>query len=102
MINPDNRLKLTVSYRTAELPYLAQWKMMGRGEYVMGLEPANCFPEGQENFEKRGLLKNKFENPFRTRETWAISDAAHAGKRNTDVANVLGGSFSKDGNRGAR
>jgi hypothetical protein len=57
MINPDNRLKLTVSYRTAELPYLAQWKMMGLGEYVMGLEPANCFPEGQENFEKRGLLK---------------------------------------------
>ena len=57
MINPDNHLKLTVAYRTAELPYLAQWKMMGRGEYVMGLEPANCFPEGQENFEKRGLLK---------------------------------------------
>ena len=57
MINKDENLKLTVSYRTAELPYLVQWKMMGQGEYVMGLEPANCFPEGQENFEKRGLLK---------------------------------------------
>ncbi len=57
MINPDCKLKLTVSYRTAELPYLVQWKQMGCGEYVMGLEPANCYPEGQENFEKRGLLK---------------------------------------------
>lgn len=57
MINPEKKLRLTVSYRTAELPYLVQWKQMGRGEYVMGLEPANCFPEGQENFEKRGLLK---------------------------------------------
>lgn len=57
MINKEEKLKLTVSYRTAELPYLVQWKMMGQGEYVMGLEPANCFPEGQENFEKRGLLK---------------------------------------------
>lgn len=57
MINPEKKLRLTVSYRTAELPYLVQWKQMGCGEYVMGLEPANCFPEGQENFEKRGLLK---------------------------------------------
>ena len=54
------------------------------------------------HLEENGLVGNQFENPFRTRETWAISDAAHAGKRNTDVANVLGGSFSKDGNRGAR
>ncbi len=57
MISPSSNLKLTVSYRVAELPYLVQWKMMGQGEYVMGLEPANCYPEGQENIEKRGLLK---------------------------------------------
>ena len=57
MITPSSNLKLTVSYRVAELPYLVQWKMMGQGEYVMGLEPANCYPEGQENIEKRGLLK---------------------------------------------
>ena len=57
MITPSSNLKLTVSYRVAELPYLVQWKMMGQGEYVMGLEPANCYPEGQENIEKRGILK---------------------------------------------
>jgi hypothetical protein len=29
-----------VRWRVAELPVLAQWKMMGPGEYVCGLEPA--------------------------------------------------------------
>ncbi|MBI3731981.1 MAG: aldose 1-epimerase family protein [Chloroflexi bacterium] len=31
----------TIRYRAAELPYLMQWKMMGAGEYVCGLEPCN-------------------------------------------------------------
>jgi len=30
-----------VRYRSAELPHLWQWKMMGAGEYVCALEPAN-------------------------------------------------------------
>lgn len=31
--------------------------MMGQGEYVVGLEPANCFPEGQEHAKQRGALR---------------------------------------------
>ena len=31
--------------------------MMGQGEYVVGLEPANCFPEGQEKIARMGLLR---------------------------------------------
>jgi hypothetical protein len=30
------------SYKTANLPYLMEWKMMGEGAYVVGVEPANC------------------------------------------------------------
>jgi len=30
------------SYDPAELPFLYQWKMMGQGTYVLGIEPANC------------------------------------------------------------
>jgi hypothetical protein len=30
---------------------------MGQGEYVVGLEPANCFPEGQAQNAKRGSLR---------------------------------------------
>ncbi len=51
-------LALDVSYRTAELPHLVQWKMMGEGEYVVGLEPANCYPEGLEQAATRGQLKH--------------------------------------------
>lgn len=35
-------LRLALTVDTSTLPVLYQWKMMGRGTYVMGLEPANC------------------------------------------------------------
>ena len=55
--NPKLKLALEVAYRTAELPYLVQWKQMGQGEYVLGLEPANCYPEGQSAIAQKGLLR---------------------------------------------
>ena len=57
MTNPKLKLEVTVEYRVAELPYLVQWKQLGQGEYVCGIEPANCFPEGQAAMMKRGILK---------------------------------------------
>ena len=54
------------------------------------------------HLDEQKLTKNQFENPFRTREAWSIADNQAAGKRNTEAANVLGGSFSKDGDRRAR
>jgi hypothetical protein len=30
------------TYKTNHLPYLMEWKMMGEGAYVVGIEPANC------------------------------------------------------------
>ena len=47
---------VSVSYRVAELPWLVQWRMLGQGEYVTGLEPANVFPEGQASLAERGLV----------------------------------------------
>ena len=57
LVNPGLKLALRVSYRTAELPWLVQWRMFGQGEYVCGLEPANCHPEGQPAMERKGLLR---------------------------------------------
>lgn len=34
-------IALTIQFDGNTLPYLVQWKMMGQGEYVLGLEPAN-------------------------------------------------------------
>jgi hypothetical protein len=57
LVNAKLGLAFRVAYRVAELPFLIQWKMTGQGEYVVGLEPANCFPEGQEQNAKRGTLR---------------------------------------------
>lgn len=57
IVNPPAGLKVTVSRRVTELPYIIEWKQMGCGNYVLGIEPANCHPVGKESFEKQGLLK---------------------------------------------
>jgi len=40
--NPKMGFGLRWTYATANLPYLMEWKMMGEGAYVVGVEPANC------------------------------------------------------------
>ncbi len=64
--------------------------------------PALCNRTCMCHLEEKELLENKFENPFRTRDAWSVAENQRAEKRNTEVANVLGGSFSKDGDRRAR
>lgn len=55
--NPGLGLSLRLSYLKAELPHLFQWKMMGQGAYVLGLEPANCSGiEGRAAARERGDL----------------------------------------------
>jgi len=39
--NPDLGLGLGWTYKKAQLPVLLQWKMMGEGTYLMGIEPCN-------------------------------------------------------------
>lgn len=39
--NKKSGIALTIKFNISELPYLIQWKMMGQGEYVLGLEPSN-------------------------------------------------------------
>lgn len=49
--------------------------------------------------EQRNALENKFANAFRTGEVWQIG-GNRVIDRSDEQANVLGGSFSKSGNRG--
>jgi hypothetical protein len=39
--NPEHGVALTLKFDLATLPYLYQWKMMGEGLYVLGIEPSN-------------------------------------------------------------
>ena len=49
-------LGLAVRFDTEQLPALQQWRMMGEGTYVMGIEPANCRIEGRLNAAREGVL----------------------------------------------
>ena len=40
--NPKVGIGLRWQYAADTLPYLMEWKMMGKGAYVVGIEPANC------------------------------------------------------------
>ena len=50
--------------------------------------------------EARDALENKFVNTFRTSEAWSIGGGITPVDRSDEKANVLGGTFSKSGNRG--
>jgi hypothetical protein len=52
----DPPLGVGVSFRKRELPRLIQWKMMGRGHYVCGIEPANCLAGGRAEERRLGRL----------------------------------------------
>ncbi len=66
IVNLPLGLGLYVRSRQAELPYFTQWKMMGSGMYVMGLEPGNCLVEGRAKERASGRLS--FLDPGEQRE----------------------------------
>lgn len=57
LVNPDLKLALRVAFDNRELPNLIQWKCKASGDYVMGLEPSNCYPEGLQAQRDSGELR---------------------------------------------
>jgi len=57
IFNPEIKKGLKMYYDTNELKYFTEWKMMGEGEYVLGLEPGNCTPDGRAVMREKGLLE---------------------------------------------
>jgi hypothetical protein len=45
--NPVLGIGLRWTYDKVNLPHLFQWKMMGQGQYVLGVEPANSSGMGE-------------------------------------------------------
>ena len=56
LVNPELGLALQLRFRHQELPEMVQWKQVGQGTYVLGLEPANCRVEGRSAARERGTL----------------------------------------------
>lgn len=57
LINRELDFGAYLRFRLAELPNLIEWKMMGQGTYVVGLEPANCWVDGRAHDRERGILR---------------------------------------------
>lgn len=50
-------LRASIRFRTDTLPYLIQWKQMGQGDYVLGVEPVNSSAlEGRVEARNKGVL----------------------------------------------
>lgn len=60
LVNPafggGQGLGVTLQYAKADYPILVEWKMMGEGLYVVGLEPANCHVGGRCQERQMGTL----------------------------------------------
>lgn len=48
---------LVMSYDKSTLPCFTEWKMMGKTDYVLGLEPGNCNPDGRNAVRQKGILR---------------------------------------------
>ncbi len=55
--NPDIGHGLVISFDAGSLEYFTEWKMMGERDYVLGLEPGNCHPDGRNRMRQEGKLK---------------------------------------------
>ena len=52
----SNGLSVNLTFNKKQLPYFVEWKQIGEGEYIVGLEPATWYPEGRSEARKRGEL----------------------------------------------
>ncbi len=61
LVNPrfsgNRELSVSWRYALAEYPVLVEWKMMGEGAYVVGVEPANCHVSGRCAEREQGTLQ---------------------------------------------
>ena len=56
LVNESLGLGVYVKYRKEQLPKFVEWKMMGEGVYVVGMEPANSLVLGRPEARRRGEL----------------------------------------------
>lgn len=57
IFNHQLNMGIAVYYHTDTLDRMVQWKMMGAGDYVMGLEPCNSTIDGIKDAVENGTMK---------------------------------------------
>lgn len=54
--NKDVNTGVKIIFDNNNLKYFTEWKMMGQRDYVLGLEPGNCHPDGRDVMRKEKAL----------------------------------------------
>lgn len=54
--NKKEGIEVSIKFNIKSLPYVTQWKMMGYGEYVLGIEPCNVPCKSRSALRKENLL----------------------------------------------
>ena len=54
--NKDLGIRMTLSWSGDTMPILSQWRSMACGDYVLGLEPTNCYIMGRHDERENGTL----------------------------------------------
>ncbi|MEI6142071.1 MAG: aldose 1-epimerase family protein [Mariniphaga sp.] len=57
LINKKLELGVAIHFNKNQLFNFTQWKQMGEGDYVMGLEPCNCYVGGRADPRNEGMLE---------------------------------------------
>lgn len=57
LYNHELNMGIAIEFDKSTLDHLVQWKMMGAGDYVMGLEPANATIDGIADAVENGSMK---------------------------------------------
>lgn len=56
IFNPEIGQGLEITFDADSLKCFTEWKMMGQRDYVLGLEPGNCTPDGRDRVREAGDL----------------------------------------------
>jgi galactose mutarotase-like enzyme len=54
--NKETGIAVSLRFNINQLPYLTQWKMMGYGEYVLGIEPSNVLCKSRKTLREENSL----------------------------------------------
>ena len=76
IFNPDVDAGMVMTYKKEQLPCLTEWKMMGKYDYVLGIEPGIVCPSPRVKMREAGLLPFLgSEETYNTEITFSFTDS---------------------------